>query len=228
MDHSEFANFLNERARERNIGMKRLSELTGISLKHIEGILSGDPARLPSPPYLRGYLQKLGGVLGFDAEEAWEQMKRFSEPKSSGKMDELPKNRFSKKPVGKYFLLGGIAIVLILYAAFRFYEISGKPDLSVSYPGENMAVVDMDSISVSGKIYNGDEVKINGESVDIQPGGSWQKSVSLQPGINTLEITAKKFLGRETSVIRQVLYQPSASSTPASSTLQETPKTQGF
>jgi len=116
-------------------------------------------------------------------------------------------------------LLGGIAVVLVLYSVFRFYEISGKPDLSVSYPGENMAVVDAASISVSGQIYNGDEVKINGESVDIQPGGSWQKSVSLQPGINTLEITAKKFLGRETSVIRQVLYQPSAtSSVPAQAT----------
>ncbi|HUX36082.1 MAG TPA: helix-turn-helix domain-containing protein [Candidatus Paceibacterota bacterium] len=208
MDHSEFANFLNERVRERGLTMKRLSELTGVSLKHLEGIFSGDPARLPSYPYLKGYLTKLGEVLDFDSSEAWEQMKKFSGAQSSGKMDELPRNRFSKRPVGRYFIIGGIVAVVILYACFRFYQISGKPDVVILYPSENMIVVDINSVTISGKISNGDELRINGEQVDIQPNGSWQKNVSLQPGINTMEIKASKFLGRETDIVRQIVYQP--------------------
>ncbi len=215
MEHSEFANFLNERIHERGLTMKRLSELTGVSSKHLEGIFSGDPKRLPSPPYLRGYLLKLGEVLDFNANEAWEQMKKLSEAKSSGKADELPKNRFSKKPAGRYFLIGGIAVVLVLYASFRFYEISGKPDVTVSYPSENMVTVDSSSFSISGKISNADELRINGERVDIRQDGSWQKDVSLQPGINTMEITAKKFLGREAKLIRQIVYQPAAATSTA-------------
>lgn len=227
MEHSEFANFLNERVRERGINMKRLSELTGVSLKHLEGIFSGDPKRLPSYPYLKGYLTKLGEVLDFDSSEAWEQMKKFTDAKSSGKMDELPKNRFSKKPIGHYFLIGGIVAAVILYAGFRFYEISGKPDVTISYPSENMIVVDMNLISLSGKISNGDELRINGERVDIQSDGNWQKSVSLQPGINTMQITAKKFLGKEISLIRQIVYQPAAA-TSTSTSPSQTPKTEGF
>jgi len=225
MEHSEFANFLNERTRERGFSMKRLSELTGVSLKHLEGIFSGDPKRLPSYPYLRGYLSKLGEVLDFDSNEAWEHMKELSDEKNSGKMDELPKNRFSKKPVGRYFLMGGIAAVLVLYAGFRFYEISGKPDVTVSYPSENMVIVDASSVSISGKISNGDELRINGERVDIQKNGYWQKDVSLQPGINTMEITAKKFLGKETKLIRQIDYRPATSTADKPA---ETPKIPGF
>ncbi len=225
MEYSEFANFLNERIHERGLTMKRLSELTGVSSKHLEGIFSGDPKRLPSPPYLRGYLMKLGEVLNFDSNEAWDQMKKLSEAKSSGKSDELPKNRFSKKPVGRYFLIGGIAIVVVLYASFRFYEISGKPDVTVAYPSENMITVDSSPISISGKISNADELRINGERVDIKQDGSWQKDVSLQPGINTMEITAKKFLGKEARLIRQIVFQPAQAT--STNPLQEQ-KPQGF
>ncbi len=223
MEHSEFANFLNERMRERGLNMKRLSEVSGVSIKHLEAIFSGDENRMPSYPYLKGYLLKLGEILDFNSDEAWEHMKKFSESKSAGKTDELPKNRFSKKSDGKYFIMGAVILILFVYGIFRFYNISGTPLITISYPQENMVVVgDENSISLAGDVSNTSELIINGEQIQIQPNGSWQKAISLQQGINTVEITAKKFLGRETKVIRQIIYHPaSPTGGPATSTAPE-------
>ncbi|MDP2741172.1 MAG: helix-turn-helix domain-containing protein [bacterium] len=205
--------------RERGLNMRRLSEVSGISAKHLEAIFSGDENRMPSYPYLKGYLLKLGEILDFNSDEAWEQMKKFSASKSAGKTDELPKNRFSQKTDSKYFIIGAVILILFVYGIFRFYNISGTPVVVVSYPQENMAVVAENSVSLAGHVSNSDELRINGEPVQAQPNGDWGKIFLLQPGINTLEITAKKFLGRETKVIRQIIYQPaSPAGRPATST----------
>ncbi|MDO8664044.1 MAG: helix-turn-helix domain-containing protein [Candidatus Liptonbacteria bacterium] len=207
MDYSDFANFLNERMRERNLTFKRLSELTGVSVRHLEALSSGNPDRLPSAPYLKGYLSRLGEVLGFDPDEAWKEMKKLTDAKSAGKSDEPARNRFSREPISGYMLAGIVVFFLLLYAGLRFYKISGTPSVTISYPQENMVVVGENSFLLAGSVSNSSELKINGEQVQVQPDGSWQKTVSLQPGINTVEITAKKFLGRETKAIRQIIYQ---------------------
>ena len=211
MDFPDFSNFLNDRARERGFDLKRLSGLTGVSIKHLESLFSGDSDRLPPAPYLKGYIFKLGEVLDFNSEEIWEMMKKIAVSKNSVNADEPVKNRFSRKPIGKYLIVGAVIALLLLYAGLRFYEISGTPIITISSPQANISVVGENSFSLFGSISNGGELKVNGEPVQVQSDGNWQKIVSLQEGINTVEITAKKFLGRETRIIRQIIYQPPAS-----------------
>lgn len=199
---------MSERAREKGVGIKQLSELTGISAKNIEGIFSGDPARLPSPPYLKGYLWKLGEVLDFNPEEAWEEMKKLAAEKSSGKGDEITRNRFSRKPANKYLIIGAVALAIILYLGFRFYEISGTPALRVENPAEALIVTVNNRATISGKVSNSDELTVNGEKIEIQANGDWRKDIELQAGINNVEVKAKKFLGREAKIVRQIMYQP--------------------
>ncbi len=60
MDYSEFSNFLSERVREKGLSAKHLSELTGVSVKNIEAIFSGDPKRLL--PLALDYLARMGAT----------------------------------------------------------------------------------------------------------------------------------------------------------------------
>ena len=69
MDYADFPSFFNERLKERGLTLKRLSELSGISVKHLEALAAGQFDNLPPAPYLRGYLLKLGQVLGFDGND---------------------------------------------------------------------------------------------------------------------------------------------------------------
>ena len=221
MTYSDFANFLNERMRERGCTPKRLSEVSGVSVKHVEALRHADLERLPSAPYVRGYLTKLGNTLEFNAEEWWNRMKQGSAAEELGPRDELPKNRFTREPIRAYLLSGAIALVLLSYFGFRFHEIIGTPVIAIAYPQADMTTVDANWISLKGTVRNSDGLRVNGETVPVGVNGDWEKTITLDPGINTIELTAQKFLGRETKVVRQIIYEPpkpQTSSTPASTT----------
>ena len=138
-------------------------------------------------------------------------MKVLAEARGSGKTDELPKNRFSRKPMGGYLVIGVVAALLLAYFGFRFYKISGTPVIMLTYPSENMTVVYGNYISIYGKVSNSDEFAVNGKQIQPQPDGKWEETVMLDPGINSVEITAKKFLGRESKIDLQIVYVQSTS-----------------
>ena len=208
MTYSDFANFLNERMRERGCTPKRLSEVSGVSVKHLEALRHADLERLPSAPYVRGYLAKLGSALEFDGNAWWARIKERGTADVTGPADELPENRFTQEPIRRYLFSGAVAILVLVYFGFRFYEIVGRPVVTVAYPRAEMLTVDANWISVKGTVRNSDGLRVNGEPVQVGKDGGWEKTVPLEPGINTIELTAQKFLGRETKVVRQIMYQP--------------------
>ena len=61
-------------------------------------------------------------------------------------------------------------------------------------------------LEIQGKINSKDSIIINREPVPVSPDGSFSKEVMLDAGLSTFEIKVKRFLGRETTVIRKVLY----------------------
>lgn len=209
MENESLSVFLGERLRDKNITLERLSELSGIAIKHLENILKGDAEKLPPAPYLHGYLLKLGGILDFDGNAYWEAWRKQAIP-SSGAMDKLPKNRFSKKPAARYVWIGVVALLLLIYLAFQLPRIIGAPSLSVTSPKNEITNTTSSQITVSGILLNARELYINGEMIPLGDGGTWEKSVSLQAGLNTIEITAKKFLGGEAKVLKQVFYAASS------------------
>lgn len=212
MSH-DFSNFLRERMREKGLSLKKLSDASGISPAHLEALLRGHPEELPPAPYLRGYLRRLGEILDFEPEEWWAGFKQEAELSRSGGLDRLPRNRFARQSGSRYFWLLGLVLVLLLYLGFRFTQVFGKPVLTVDYPAAETTHTAEQALVLRGKVSGGDELKVNGESVVLGEDGSWQKEILLQSGLNPLEIKAGKFLGGETSVRRQVIYEPVAAST---------------
>ena len=42
----------------------------------------------------------------------------------------------------------------------------------------------------------------------MESDGKFLKDYNLQPGTNEIEIKAKRFLGKEIKVVREIIYQP--------------------
>lgn len=203
-----FQDFFNSKIRERGLTLKKLSELSGITLKYLEYLSAGNFEALPSAPYFRGYLEKLGRILDFDYTEWWQNIKKEEVVKISGTEDRLPKNRFALSSPGKFIWPAIILLLVVFYFGARFSKIFGEPQVSVAYPTEAFTNVASQKIVVRGLLKDGDKLVINGEVVVPENDGTWEKNIFLEPGLNTILITAKKFLGRETKIIRQVLYKP--------------------
>ncbi len=221
-----FEHFFAEKIKERGVSLKKLAEMTGIAPAHIESLLRGDYDSMPSAPYFHGYLLHLGAVLEFDGEEWWAKLKKEGVVKNSGGFDTLPRNRFIKQSPPKYLWAIGAGILILIYLAFQAPRIFGKPTLVVEIPNANPYVTTSSTITLSGMVSGADSLYLvgaNGEQEQIIVGadGSWQKGVLLGIGPNPFEISAKKFLGGETTVTEQIFYQPVggvAASSTASST----------
>jgi cytoskeletal protein RodZ len=226
-----FEQFFAEKIKERGVSLKKLAEMTGIAPAHIESLLRGDYESMPSAPYFHGYLIHLGAVLDFDGEEWWLKLKKEGVIKNSGELDTMPRNRFIKQSPPKYLWWIGAGIIVLIYLAFQAPRIFGKPTLAVSVPNANPYVTTSSTITLSGTVTGADSLSLVGadgerEPIIVAADGSWQKSVLLGTGLNPFEITAKKFLGGETTITEQIVYQPAgdttttstASSTPSAST----------
>lgn len=207
---NDFQSFLSAKLKEKNLNLKKLSEISGIALCHLENLNSGNFDDLPSAPYVRGYLKKIGGILEFNSEEWWQILKTQENIKSSGEEDELPKNRFLKNSQTKKIVAVVVAVIILSYFGFRFSQIFGRPEILLTYPqGEGILTSTNPEITIQGTLKNGDKILIGNEEIPVSSDGSWQKIVPLTSSTpNNIEITAKKFLGRETKLTLQIIYEP--------------------
>jgi transcriptional regulator with XRE-family HTH domain len=213
-----FEQFFAEKIKERGVSLKKLAEMTGIAPAHIESLLRGDYDSMPSAPYFHGYLTHLGAVLDFDGEEWWVKLKKEGVIKNSGELDTMPRNRFIKQAPPKYLWWIGAGIIVLIYLAFQAPRIFGKPALMVSVPNANPYVTASSTFTLSGTVTGADSLSLVGadgeqEPIIVAADGSWQKSVLLGVGPNPFQISAKKFLGGETSATEQIFYQPTGSTT---------------
>jgi hypothetical protein len=78
------------------------------------------------------------------------------------------------------------------------------PFLAVISPVEGVTVDDA-SIRVAGRVEPGAALLVNGEPVAVSETGKFSVTVSAEEGSNTLVLTARDTVGRETTVVRTVL-----------------------
>lgn len=208
--HNDLKSLLSEALELRNVNHEKLSQLTGISERYIWAIQNVELDKLPPSPYVRGYIKKIAEVLRLNHDEIWDLYRKELLHKTSGKYDTLPENRFAIRHLSrKQMIAGTIGIIFVFYLIFNISSLLGKPNLSVNNPQQSIITTSENHLLLSGTLAQRDKLTINGEEIFINTDGSFTKDFPLQPGLNTVEFKAQRFLGRETLVTRQILYQPS-------------------
>ncbi len=183
----------------------KLAELTDIPKRFINSLTSGQFDKLPARPYIRGYLFKIAQVLKVDPYALWQNYMRSADVYSSGMQDKLPSNRFAFKKIRAKRIVAIFTIILVLgFAGLRLNDILGKPTLNVSVPETTSNEI----ITINGSVDPGDQLTLNGEVIYPDQNGDFKKDVQLESGINTLSFRVKHYLGKETILIKRVLYQP--------------------
>lgn len=220
----DFKTLFNETLHNYGVSVAKLAEVSGIPERYLEAMRVGNDELLPPDPYVRGYLIKIIALTGGNLEDLWTAYKNQSLQKTSGPTDRLPSNRFSLRRINKSKIaLAVIIMLLIIYGFLRFDIILGNPELKVSAPEEAQIFSAAETIMIKGKINPRDKLTINGKDVITESDGAWSIVWPLTPGINNLEIKAKRFLGKEVVVTKKVIYaaQDSSFGTSSSSLLSE-------
>jgi hypothetical protein len=208
---------LKELIAARGLSIDKLATSSNIPSRFIDLLIEGKYKELPSKPYIRGYLIKIASILEVDPEILLESYNPSLELPSSGKTDRLPVNRFALKPINRG-LITAVVIIVILggIIAFRFNDIIGTPNLQVDIPciiTQDRCTTQDQTIKVKGEVKPGDSVVLNSEAIYPASDGTFEKDVLLNPGPNTLQFSVKRFLGRETDLMKSVFYDTQATST---------------
>ncbi|MDP3052760.1 MAG: helix-turn-helix domain-containing protein [bacterium] len=200
---------LTEILQDKNINLAKLSESTGISERFLKALIEEKYEKLPAAPYIRSYLFKIADALNVDGQKLWQEYQKNTQLRKSGTNDHLPINRFSPKPLNKKIIFALIFVILAGYLAFQYNFFLGKPTLSLlGQLASSTSPITDPNLKIEGRVKSGDQLMINKENTYIDENGYFQKDFPLQPGQNNIQFQIKRFLGREITITKQVLYLP--------------------
>lgn len=209
MENTSLKDLLREHIELKGLTPKKIADITGIHERYIVALLEGTDEYLPPAPYVHGYIAKLSEALNFEKENMWRLYQKESLLRSAGALDRLPINRFAMKPIGRAWIISGIiTLAAIAYLASNIINIMTPPELTVTIPAEENTIVSQPTIILTGTTNPAYTLSINGSEVYIDKDGSFKKEFQLQEGLNASEFVAKKLLGKETRIVRHIIYTP--------------------
>jgi hypothetical protein len=207
MEITSLKELLREHIEIKGLSPKKIADMTGIPDRYIEMLLEGDTSKLPPSPYVHGYIVKLSGILNFDKDTMWRLYQKESSLTKSGRDDRLPNNRFAVRGISRGWTIASFTLVAcLMFAGYAMYGIISAPELVITVPASEGSTVAQETILLQGRTDPAYVVTVNDSEVYVGKDGLFQKEVQLQEGINTVEFVVRKFLGKETRVVRHIVY----------------------
>ncbi len=196
------AEVIGDAMKMKGISAEKLSQLTGVSDRFIALLLDDKHEKLPSAPYVRGYLSRIGNTLNLNGEQLWTDYTKQHVVARSGKNDTLVTNKFEMKyPGAPVLAVGAVVIAGIIIFALRAPAFIGTPTLSLENFSETASTSTLD---IRGKIDPKNQLTVNDEVVYPDEQGTFEKKVTLTVGFNTFRFKVKGVLGKEFETTKQV------------------------
>ncbi len=183
-----------------------------IEEKYLQFIEEDDFYKLPDSTRARGFLKRYAEFLKLNPEEI---IKEWAE--TYGYQDKLIPvcEKKIEKDVKKFFKrinFKVIVIVLIFFSIFTYLGLSlnnvlGQPKINIIYPPLEFVTSD-NSLVIQGKVDARAEVFINQQLVEKQNEQKFSQEIKLLPGLNIIEVSAKKKYSKEKKVFLHLVFEP--------------------
>ncbi|PLX26801.1 hypothetical protein C0583_05895 [Candidatus Parcubacteria bacterium] len=196
---------------EKKISLKDASRDLKMNQKYLEALERGNFEELPTGVYRVNFLREYAIYLGLSAKEL---TALFGETEKEKKEVNI-NNYFVKKATNVHYfvtipkLIKNLLIVVavsfcLVYLAFYLNNIIAPPELQIIYPPEDFVTIEKE-VLVQGQSDVEAEVYINNVLVLTNQTGSFEKSIKLKSGLNTIVVVASKKYSRENKQERKIL-----------------------
>ncbi|MCH7541278.1 helix-turn-helix domain-containing protein [Patescibacteria group bacterium] len=197
-----------EARKKKNLTLEQVEKETRIRKKVLRRLEEGDWSEL-SPTYAKGLLKNYASYLGLDEKRIIAFFRREydgKKEKATTHLEKLqPRFRFTPTAI-TVFLIGILVLGVVAYLFFQYQSFTAAPRLEIEEPKDNIKISSPE-VNVVGKTWNDVVLKINGEKIQVSPGGTFSVSVSLKEGINKLTITAENRFGKINTKLRTVIVE---------------------
>ncbi len=197
---------LTQAREKKNLTLDQVEKDTKIRRKIIQQLEEGDWGKL-SPTYIKGLLKNYAVYLELNEKNTLAFFRReYDEKKNtpSARRFEQVKSRFRFTPASvTAFLIGILVVAVFLYLFFQYRTFTAAPRLEIYEPKDNIKISSYE-VNVVGKTWSDATLKINGEKVQVSPGGTFSVAVSLKSGVNKLTVTAANRFGKISTKTRTI------------------------
>lgn len=200
---------------KQGVSLKEAAECLGVSVRYLERIEAGDYKNLPADVYVRGFLKKYAEFLELPVPEIvdfYQKEKRIFYNIHGGGNDEkkYPNGGFLGKiyitpKIISFFALIMAVVFIISYFIYEVGFLVSPPKLIIKNPVQDMEIFES-KLNVVGQTDYDSFVKINGQNISVDENGYFNKEINLADGVNVFEIKAVNRLGKETNIIKRVVY----------------------
>ncbi len=204
---------LREAREAKHFTFNEIEAATKIRAKFLEAIEADDYSTLPSQAYAKGFVKNYAALLGIPESTILAFFRRQTQ--EIGRSAILPKgvaaslNRtwFQLTP-GRFlmFLFVGLVGTFLVYLGLQYRQLRSPPGLTIEAPKEDTTVTTK-KVDVLGATDADATVTVNGISVLVRSDGKFFDQVTIEPGGNTITVTATSRYGKATTVTRSVNYQ---------------------
>ncbi len=210
LDEATVAEQLRRVRQSKELKLETVAKKLNIRAEYLEALEKGHYDRLPTGVYGRNFLREYCRFLGLDYRPLAKQFE--AEAKASIRGNVFERRLVAKRDLLALPVLARNAIIGVLIAACLIYlglllkRIFEPPFLAIEYPTDNLTTAD-NRLTVRGRTEPETEITINNENVVVTSSGAFERDVFLQPGLNTIAVTAEKKYSRPATLLRQVLVE---------------------
>ena len=199
---------LKEERTKKGVSLEEVETATKIRKKTLSALESGDWGSVP-PTFIKGLLKNYADFLGIDEKRVLAFFRReYDEKKSTNpKLFSSEKRKFYLTPTFVSISLISILVIAVSWYLFSQYQsFTAAPKLEIAEPSDNTKTTSKE-VNVIGQTWSDAQVKINGEMVQVSPGGTFSVSVGLKEGVNVLVISSANKFGKITTAKRTIVVE---------------------
>jgi cytoskeletal protein RodZ len=199
---------------EKHLSFEDVEKSLKIRKKFLMALEENAWQKMPSLPYIKGFLRTYSNYLGLKSEEIVAIFRRqFQEndipsvlPDGLSPPAPDPPLRLAPHMIAALFLAFGI-LLFFAYLGIQYHSAVNPPPVTISEPQEG-AIVTTNDVKIEGKTDSDATLTINGQKVGLTDSGQFATTITFSPGVTTITIDATSKYGKKRTITRTIQVQP--------------------
>src|SRR3989344_6298545 len=173
IEHSDLSAYLKKLREQRGVSLELAATKTGISLKYLSALESGDFQKLPGAVYAKNFFKTYVAFLGGNVEEGLRYFEKTNTTPPLRKQSKTTTHKALMTPRRiEWTLAGVIAAILLSYFIFEVRHLSAPPTVEIFSPKDNEQL-SVRTTAIDGRVGAQGSVIINGEIDFVRPDGTF-------------------------------------------------------